>query len=124
MIGYVRVSLDSDQQSTDFQRDALLSIVNSLKDRKVAFRSLTEGMDTTSPSGEFLFYVFGALAQYECALIQERVVAGLTAACKRGRIGGWPQAITNEKLDTIIAVLDGSMSKAVVCQTSASSVPP
>jgi DNA invertase Pin-like site-specific DNA recombinase len=68
----------------------LLAIVNSLKDKQVAFRSLTEGMDTTTPSGELLFHVFGALAQYERALIQERVIAGLGAAKRRGRIGGRP----------------------------------
>lgn len=39
----------------------LLSIVNALKEKHVAFRSLTEGMDTTEPSGELLFHVFGAL---------------------------------------------------------------
>ncbi len=54
----------------------LLSIVNALKEKQVAFRSVTEGMDTTTPSGELLFHVFGALAQYERALTQERVVAG------------------------------------------------
>ena len=60
--------------------------------------------------------MFGALAQYERALIQERVVAGLAAARKRGRIGGRPQAITGEKLDAIIAALGGGMSKAAVCR--------
>jgi DNA invertase Pin-like site-specific DNA recombinase len=94
----------------------LLTIVTSLKDKRVAFRSLTENLDTTTPSGEFLFQVFGALAQYERALIQERVVAGLAAARKRGRIGGRPQAITGEKLDAIIAALEGGMSKAAVCR--------
>jgi len=94
----------------------LLAIVTSLKDKRVAFRSLTENLDTTTPSGEFLFQVFGALAQYERALIQERVVAGLAAARKRGRIGGRPQAITGEKLDAIIAALDSGMSKAAVCR--------
>ena len=58
----------------------LLSIVATLKGSKVAFRSLTDGMDTTTASGELLFHVFGALAQYELALIQERAVAGLAAA--------------------------------------------
>lgn len=82
----------------------------------MAFRSLTENLDTTTPSGEFLFQVFGALAQYERALIQERVVAGLAAARKRGRIGGRPQAITGEKLEAIVAALDGGMSKAAVCR--------
>jgi len=58
----------------------LLAIVNTLKDKQVAFRSLTEGLDTATASGELLFHVFGALAQYERALIHERVAAGLAAA--------------------------------------------
>jgi DNA invertase Pin-like site-specific DNA recombinase len=73
-------------------------------------------MDTTRASGELLFQVFGALAQYERALVQERVVAGLAAARRRGRVGGRPIAITGEKLDVIIAALDGGMSKAAVCR--------
>lgn len=94
----------------------LLDIVNSLKERSVGFRSLTESMDTTTPSGEFLFQVFGALAQYERALTRERVMAGLAAAKRRGRRGGRPLAITGEKLDAILTALDGGMSKAAVCR--------
>ena len=94
----------------------LLGIVNSLKEQRVGFRSLTESMDTTTPSGEFLFQVFGALAQYERALTRERVKAGLAAAKRRGRRGGRPLAITGEKLDAILAALDGDMSKAAVCR--------
>jgi DNA invertase Pin-like site-specific DNA recombinase len=63
-----------------------------------------------------LFHVFGALAQYERALIKERVLAGLTAARKRGRIGGRPPAIMGEKLEAIIAALNSGMSKAAVCR--------
>lgn len=58
-------------------------------------------MDTTSPSGELLFHVFGALAQYERALIQERVMAGLDAAKRRSRVGGRPPVIVGEKLEAI-----------------------
>ena len=88
-----------------------------LKDRQVAFRSLTGGMDTTTASGELLFHVFGALAQYERALTKERVTAGLAAARRRGRVGGRPPAITGEKLDSIVTALNGGMSKAAVCRT-------
>jgi len=94
----------------------LLDIVNSLKEKQVAFRSLTENMDTTTPSGELLFQVFGALAQYERALTRERVMAGLASAKRRGRRGGRPLAITGEKLDAILAALDSGMSKAAVCR--------
>ena len=67
---------------------------------------------------ELSTYISGgfATAQYERALIQERVVAGLAAAKRRGRIGGRPLAITGEKLDAITAALNGGMSKAAVCR--------
>jgi DNA invertase Pin-like site-specific DNA recombinase len=169
LVGYMRVSSESDRQTTDLQRDALLaagvdgrhlfedhasdakddrpglvktlafvrpsdvlvvwkldrlgrslshllSIVNALKENQVAFRSLTEGMDTTTASGELLFHVFGALAQYEHALTRERVVAGLAAARRRGRVGGRPAAISGEKLDAVLAALNGGMSKAAACR--------
>ena len=95
----------------------LLTIVEELRDRGVAFRSLTEHMDTASPQGELLFAVFGALAQYERALIRERVVAGLQAAATRGRRGGRPRAISDETLAAIRAALEGGMSKAAACRT-------
>ena len=71
----------------------LLTIITDLKNRGVAFRSITEQMDTTTPHGEFLFNVFGSLAQFERALIRERVNAGLAAAKRRGRIGGRPRSL-------------------------------
>ena len=95
----------------------LLAIVTSLRERGVAFRSLTEQIDTTTPQGELLFHIFGALAQFERALIQERVQAGLAAARRRGRRGGRPVAIDDEKLGAVIAALDGGATKAAVCRT-------
>ncbi|ABE47377.1 hypothetical protein Bpro_5525 (plasmid) [Polaromonas sp. JS666] len=100
------------------QRDTALEFdVTTLKDRQVTFRSLTEGMDTTTASGELLFHVFGALAQYELALIQEWVIAGLAVAKRRSRIGGRPAAIVGEKRDAIIAALNCGMSKAAERRT-------
>lgn len=94
----------------------LLDIINQLRNKNVQFRSLTEGMDTTTPSGELLFHLFGALAQYERSLTKERVVAGLEAANRRGKRGGRPLAITGEKLDAIVAALQGGMTKAAICR--------
>lgn len=95
----------------------LLTTVTALKTRGVAFRSLTEQMDTTTPQGEFLFHVFGALAQFERSLIQERVQAGLAAARRRGRHGGRPITIDAEKLAAVAAALEGGATKAAVCRT-------
>lgn len=95
----------------------LLSIITDLKKRGIAFRSLTEQMDTTTPHGELLFSIFGALAQYERALTHERVVAGLAAAKRRGRRGGRPPTIDQERLEGIMAALQGGASKASVCRS-------
>jgi DNA invertase Pin-like site-specific DNA recombinase len=95
----------------------LLHIVTTLQAQGVAFRSLTEQMDTTTPQGAFLFSVFGALAQYERALTQERIRAGLEAARRRGKRGGRPQAISPEQLEAILAALQAGASKASLCRT-------
>jgi DNA invertase Pin-like site-specific DNA recombinase len=95
----------------------LLAVVMDLKRKGVGFRSLTEHMDTGTPQGELLFHIFGALAQFERALTQERVKAGLAAARRRGRRGGRPPAIGPEKLDAILRALDDGASKAAVCRT-------
>ncbi|MFI4980981.1 MAG: recombinase family protein [Nevskiales bacterium] len=95
----------------------LLTTVTDLKARGVGFRSLTEQMDTTTPQGEFLFHVFGALAQFERSLTQERVRAGLAAARRRGRRGGRPATIDAEKLAAVTTALDGGATKAAVCRT-------
>jgi DNA invertase Pin-like site-specific DNA recombinase len=95
----------------------LIQIVTALKERDVAFRSLTEQMDTTTPHGELLFNLFGTLAQYERSLARERIMAGLNAAKKRGRKGGRPKSINQEKLNAIIEALNNGATKASVCRT-------
>ena len=78
----------------------LIEIVRELEHRQVAFLSLTESIDTTTPGGKLVFHVFGALAEFERDLIRERTAAGLAAARARGRHGGRPTVWTAEKLAT------------------------
>ncbi len=56
------------------------------------------GIDTTTPGGRLVFYIFGALGQFERDLIQERTRAGLTAAAVRGRKSGRKPVVTDDKL--------------------------
>ena len=94
----------------------LIQIITELQDRQIGFRSLTEGMDTTTASGKLLFHVFGALAEYERSMTQERIMAGLAAAKRRGRVGGRPVSIDSERLDAISTAIDGGMSKSAACR--------
>lgn len=68
----------------------LVATVNELKERGVHFHSLGEAIDTSSATGELVFHIFVALAQFERRLLQERTRAGLEAARARGRMGGRP----------------------------------
>lgn len=75
----------------------LIETVTALGERGIHFRSLTEGFDTTTAGGEFLFHIMAALAQMERRMVVERTHAGLAAARARGRTGGRPTALTPAK---------------------------
>src|SRR5262245_61968142 len=67
----------------------LVAVIEELRGRHVGFRSLGAGaIDTTTASGELVFHIFSALAQFERRLIQERTRAGLAVARARGKHGG------------------------------------
>lgn len=67
----------------------LVGLVEELLEKGIGFRSLYDGaIDTTTASGELVFNIFSALAQFERRLIQERTKAGLAVARARGRTGG------------------------------------
>jgi hypothetical protein len=58
-----------------------------LHERGVELRSLTESIDTTTPSGKLTFHIFAALSEFERDLLRQRVNAGLKAARRRGARG-------------------------------------
>ena len=73
-------------------------LVDSLEEFRalgIDFISYTEGIDTTTPSGELLFHIMGAVAQFERDLIAERVRAGIAHARAIGKRIGRPRAPIN-----------------------------
>ncbi len=83
----------------------LIRLTHDLKVRGVGFASLTEQINTHSPTGQLIFHVFGALAEFERNLIRERTLASLKAARARGRKGGHPRKLSPKDLKTINALL-------------------
>lgn len=68
----------------------LTDLVNTLDDlaaRGVHFRSLTEGIDTSTPLGRIFYQIAAAFTEYERALIQERTCADIDAARAAGTHG-------------------------------------
>lgn len=77
----------------------LIETVAALDSKQVQLRSLTEQIDTSTPSGRLTFHIFSALAEFERSLIRERTLAGLAAARAAGRTGGRPRKLTEEDIE-------------------------
>ena len=73
----------------------LIETITNLQSQGIAFKSLTENIDTSTATGQLVFHIFGALAEFERNLIKERTIAGLDAARSRGRRGGRPPLKTS-----------------------------
>lgn len=88
-----------------------------LNERGVELHSLTENINTTTPSGKLTFHIFAALAEFERDLLQQRVNAGLKAARRRGRVGGRPKSLNEAALKKARALLrSGEYSKVQVAE--------
>ncbi len=73
----------------------LLRALETFKALGIEFVSLSEQMDTSTPTGKMVFTVLGAVAELERSLIAERVRAGLRNARAKGKRLGRPRAIVD-----------------------------
>ena len=84
----------------------LIHLLKLFGDRGIEFRSLTDGIDTTTAGGRLVFHIMGALAEFERDLIQERTKAGLRAAKKRGKRLGRPPALSTAQITHAKTVIE------------------
>lgn len=69
----------------------LLRALEAFQALGIEFVSLTEGVDTSTPTGKMVFEVLGAVAELERSLIAERVRVGLSNARAKGKVLGRPK---------------------------------
>jgi DNA invertase Pin-like site-specific DNA recombinase len=77
---------------------SLRHLVNALADLEslgVSFISIKDNLDLSTPSGRLMFQIIGAMAEFERALIQERVKAGLRNARAKGKTLGRPRVVVD-----------------------------
>jgi DNA invertase Pin-like site-specific DNA recombinase len=84
----------------------LMMLLNDLHERGIDFKSLTEGIDTTTSFGRFFFTMSAALAQLERDRLIERTNAGLKAAKARGRTGGRKPKLTADQIEMAKGLLE------------------
>jgi DNA invertase Pin-like site-specific DNA recombinase len=92
---------------------SLTQIINTakeLKDRQIALKVLTQKIDTSTPEGTLFFHINAAFDQFQREIIVENTKAGLKLAREKGRIGGRPRVMSEEKLLNIRAMLKDEAS--------------
>ena len=96
----------------------LLSLIELFKTKDVNFRSLTESIDTTTPTGAFLITILCGLSAMEREILIQRTKAGIEAARLRGRVGGRPSKVTDEQRSIALKLMeDPCNSIASICRS-------
>lgn len=101
----------------------LVDLVGALHQRGVHFKSLTDAIDTGTPSGRFFFHVMASLAEMERELTVERTRAGLEVARQLGRKGGRKRQMTDSKIVSARKLLANGVPPRDVAKNLGVSVP-
>ncbi len=101
----------------------LVDLVADLQKQGIHFKSLTDSIDTGTPSGRFFFHVMASLAEMERELTAERTRAGLEVARLLGRKGGRKRQMTDSKIESAKKLLANGIPPRDVAANLGVSVP-
>ena len=101
----------------------LVDLVGELHQQGIQFKSLTDAIDTGTPSGRFFFHVMASLAEMERELSVERTRAGLEVARQLGRKGGRRRQMTESKIESAKKLLANGVPPRDVAMNLGVSVP-
>jgi DNA invertase Pin-like site-specific DNA recombinase len=80
----------------------LIAMLDELQSLGVAFVSLAEGIDATTPAGKLQMHILGAIAEFERGRIVERVKAGIARAKAQGkRLGRRPTIVDTVRFEAV-----------------------
>ena len=101
----------------------LVNLVGELHQQGIQFKSLSDAIDTGTPSGRFFFHVMASLAEMEKELTIERTRAGLKVARQLGRKGGRKRQMTESKIKSAKKLLASGVPPCDVAGNLGVSVP-
>lgn len=101
----------------------LVTLVEELRTEGIEFKSLTDSIDTSTPSGRFFFHVIASFAEMERELMIERTRAGLETARLLGRKGGRKRKFTESKVEAAKKLLASGIPPRDVAKNLGVSVP-
>ncbi len=92
----------------------LITMLDDLRARGVKFHSLTEAIDTATPTGRAMWQMIGVLAELERSLISERTRAGVKAAQRRGVKFGRKVKLKPDQIDHARKLIDKGAARQYV----------
>lgn len=95
----------------------LVDLVGEFEKRGIHLNSITEGIDTSTPSGKFFFHMMASLAEMERSLIIERTRAGLETARRLGKLSGRKPKMNPGKVLAAKKLLKSGISPKEVAKT-------
>lgn len=101
----------------------LIDLVGEVHKHGAQFKSLTDAIDTGTPSGRFFFHVMASLAEMERELTVERTRAGLEVARQLGRKGGRKPKMTDSKIESAKQLLASGVPPRDVAKNLGVSIP-
>ncbi len=101
----------------------LVDLIANLANQGVHFKSLTDSIDTSTPSGRFFFHIMASLAEMERELTVERTRAGLAVARQLGRKGGRKRKMTDSKIKLAKQLLANGIPPLDVANNLGVSIP-
>lgn len=94
----------------------LVNLLQEFNDKGIHFVSIKDGIDTSTTRGRFLFHIFGAMAEMEREVLNERVRSGVESARARGREGGRKKAHTKQQINGMMEMYESGKSKKEICE--------
>jgi len=95
-----------------------IEVINVLHDRGINIKSLTEpDIDTTTPMGRALFGIVAVFAQLRVDTIRENTRRGLEHARARGRLGGRPTVMSQERISAAVQMRHAGTSTSAIART-------
>lgn len=95
----------------------LIELSELLASKGINLQSLQESINTSTANGKMYFNMMAVLAEFERNLIRERSQAGLEAARARGRKGGRPFKLDNDKAALVRKMYDSKQyTTAQICE--------
>lgn len=89
----------------------------NFKNQGVGFKSISDGVNTSSSTGRLLFNLLVGIAEYEREMIIERTTAGLASARAQGKTGGRKKVMTPELARTIDSLVKGGHKATEIAST-------